>query len=163
MKRLFTFASLISLFLTACGTASTPTVSATSVSSVVPTIPAALTQVSLPVVKVDQAHMDTSGLNYIIPAGAGFIFDASGFNFKLPNGQAASPTAIQIVAGSRAYQSTWTAGATSQTVNAAELTPVANAQPLTQFESGMQLIVSIGLINSFGHYQPLWVAVISVQ
>ncbi len=157
MKRFLSLALLISLFLAACGTPAASAVAAASA------IPAAPTQVSLPVVKVDQAHMDTAGLNYVIPAGDGFVFDASDFNFKLPTGQTASPTAIQIITGSRAYQGKWTAGAARQSVLAAELTPMAKAQPLTQFDSGMQLIVSIGVINNFGRYQSLWVAVVNVQ
>ena len=146
MKRLVITLLLLPILLGACASQTTPAPAPVS------------TPPPLPVLVVDEAHMTTAGLTYQIPAGTGFVLDASGYDFG-----SSLPTAVQVVTGSRFYQGTWAQDASSQAVLASDLTPLFNAAPLTAFSAGQQLIVSIGTLPSPGRFKPIWVAVIDVK
>jgi hypothetical protein len=141
MKNLF-FISALLIVLSACGTA-----------------PTAPTEVPLPVVLVDSQHMLTPNLAYEIPAGPGFVLDASSHNF----GTAVGPSAVQIVLSGRFYQAAWLSGATRMPILAADLKPVTGTTGLAVFSSGQQMIVAIGSISDKGQFNPLWVAVVNVK
>ncbi len=144
MKQLFFVLLLLACLLGACNTQAPVTATATSA--------------PLPVIVVDQQHMDTAGLAYDMSAGDGFVLDASRYDFG-----PATPTAVQVVAGSAIYQTTWTENATQQAVLVSDLNPLLNTKTLTTFSSGQQLIVSIGSLTMQGRFKPLWVAVIDVK
>ncbi len=141
MKQLLLSSTVFVLFLSACGTAPTEM------------------SASLPVIQVDAAHMINPGLAYEIPAGAGFVLDASSYDF----GTSSGPAAVQVVLGGHAYQGNWTSGAVSQSILAAELEPIGGAARLTGFLTGQELIVSIGSLSSKGRFTPMWVAVVDVK
>jgi hypothetical protein len=143
MKRSVLISTLFALFFTACGTTS----------------PAAPTAAPLPVIRVDAAHMTTVNLAYEIPAGEGFVLDASSYDFGVPGG----PTTMQVVMSGRVYQANWTSGATSQTVLAADLKPLAGSSQLAGFSAGQQLILSIGTLKTNEHFSPIWVAVVNIK
>lgn len=146
MKR-FAFIVLLVLVLAACGAngASEPTV--------VPT------DVPLPVIQIDVEHMINPTLAYEIPAGAGFILDASGFDFGVSDG----PTSVQVVIENHAYTGIWKSGERIQTVRAESLLPPSGFKPLTGFFSGKQLIISVGKTSANERFEPLWVAVVNVR
>lgn len=112
----------------------------------------------LPVVIVDQQHMNTAGLAYQIPAGSGFVLDASAYDFG-----SSTPRAVQVVSGNLFYQTDWAENAAQQTVLVSDLQPLFNAKPLAAFSAGQQLIVSIGSLTAQGRFQPIWVGVINVK
>jgi hypothetical protein len=112
----------------------------------------------LPVLVVDQQHMTTAGLTYQIPAGSGFVLDASAYDFG-----SSTPMAVQVVTGNFFYQTKWTENATRQSVLVSDLQPILNAKPLASFSAGQQLIVSIGSLNMQGRFKPIWVGVIDVK
>ena len=145
MKRLIILASFACLLISACSTA--PSASA-------PTS----TPVPLPVLVVDEAHMTTVNLAYEIPAGNGFVLDASQYNFG-----SSTPMAVQVVTGNLFYQSAWAKNATQQTVLVTDLQPLLNAKPLRAFSAGQQLIVSIGSLSTQGRFKPIWVGVVNVK
>lgn len=145
MKRLIIILALFASLLSACATA-TATPAPTS------------TPAPLPIVVVDSTHMTTANLSYQIPAGSGFVLDASQYDFG-----SSTPTAVQVVVGNVFYQSTWAENATQQTVQVSDLKPLFNAKALTAFSSGQQLIVSIGSLTMQGRFKPIWVAVINVK
>ena len=128
MKRFIFLSLLFVLSLSACGTAS-------------PVAPTAMpTAAPLPVLQVDSQHMLTPNLAYEIPAGEGFVLDASNYDFGIPGG----PTAVEVVIGGLGYQSVWASGATSQTVLATGLTPLSGAAPSQKgFFTGQQLLLSV--------------------
>jgi hypothetical protein len=144
MRRLFLLFILVASVCNACDTTS----------SAAPTP----TTVPLPVLVVDKVHMTTPGLVYEIPAGNGFILDASGYDFG-----SSTPMAVQVVMGNSSYQVEWTENASRQSVSVSGLKPLFNAQPLTTFVAGQQLIVSIGKLNMQGRFKPLWVGVVNVK
>jgi hypothetical protein len=146
MKRLFLVSTLFVLLFTACGTSS-------------PEIPATPTDVPLPVLVVDEQHMTTVNLEYEVPAGDGFVLDASKYEFS-PAGE---PALVQVVVNGRVFQGNWASGATSQAVRAAELKPLAGSSQLTGFSAGQQLIISIGYLKTNGRFSPLWVAVVNIN
>lgn len=145
MKRLIIVLGLFASLLNACTNATT---------TPAPTV----TPAPLPIVTVDSAHMTTANLAYEIPAGVGFVLDASQYDFG-----SAIPMAVQVVTGNLFYQSTWTENATQQAVLVSNLQPLLNAKPLSAFSSGQQLIVSIGSLTAQGRFKPIWVAVIDVK
>lgn len=145
MKRLFIISALVTLLLSACG--SSPTAAVTP------------TELPLPVVQVDAQHMLSPDLAYEIPAGAGFVLDASTYVF----GTAEGPNAVQVVMNGRAYQTTWAAGETVQTIRAVQLTPPGGSAGLSTFTAGKQLIVAIGTASINGRFEPLWVGVVNVK
>ena len=120
--------------------------------------PATSTPAPLPVLVVDQQHMTTAGLTYQIPAGNGFVLDASDFDFG-----SSTPMAVQVVTGNFFYQTKWTENATRQSVLVSDLQPLFNAKPLATLSAGQQLIVSIGSLNMQGRFKPIWVGVIDVK
>ena len=143
MKRFLLLFPLFVLLLSACETAS----------------PAAPTAIPLPVIQVDAAHMTTVNLAYEIPAGQGFVLNASNYDFGLPGG----PTAIQVVMKGRVYQAEWTSGASSQSVLASDLKPLAGSSQLAGFSTGQQLIISIGTLKTDGRFVPKWAAVVNIR
>jgi hypothetical protein len=145
MKRLFLVPNLLVLLLSACGT--TP--------SAAPTV----TSAPLPVLLVDAEHMIKPGLAYEIPAGEGFVLDASSFDFGTPTG----PTTVQVVIKGLIYQTTWMSGATSQAIRAEELLPARGSSHLTVFDAGQELIIAIGSLTNTGRFSPMWVAVVDVK
>ena len=147
MKHIIFVSTLFALILSACGNAP----------AVAPT--AAPVTVSLPVIQVDTQHMTTPNLAYEIPAGPGFVLDASNYDF----GTASGPSVVQVVMNSRAYQGTWASGEKLQAVRAADLTPIAGAKPISNFDSGQQLIVAIGTLSANGRFAPIWVGVVNVK
>ena len=120
--------------------------------------PATSTPAPLPVLVVDQQHMTTVGLTYQIPAGNGFVLDASDFDFG-----SSTPMAVQVVIGNFFYQTKWTENATRQSVLVSDLQPLFNAKPLATLSAGQQLIVSIGSLSMQGRFKPIWVGVIDVK
>ena len=139
MTRIFLVLILVSWMLSSCATTtSTPD--------------------PLPVIVVDQQHMNTAGLEYQIPAGSGFVLDASTYDFG-----SSTPMAVQVVTGNLFYQTAWAGAATQQTVLVSDLKPLFNANPLTEFSSGQQLIVSIGSLSMQGRFKPIWVGVVNVK
>ena len=120
--------------------------------------PATSTPAPLPVLVVDQQHMTTAGLTYQIPAGNGFVLDASDFDFG-----SSTPMAVQVVTGNLFYQMNWAENATRQSVLVSDLQPLFNAKPLATLSAGQQLIVSIGSLNMQGRFKPIWVGVIDVK
>ena len=120
--------------------------------------PATSTPAPLPVLVVDQQHMTTAGLTYQIPAGNGFVLDASDYDFG-----SSTPMAVQVVIGNFFYQTKWTENATRQSVLVSDLQPLFNAKPLATLSAGQQLIVSIGSLNMQGRFKPIWVGVIDVK
>ena len=142
MKRLIPALALFFFMLSACTTPA----------------PATSTPVPLPVLIVDQQHMTTAGLTYQIPAGNGFVLDASDYDFG-----SSTPMAVQVVTGNFFYQTKWTENATRQSVLVSDLQPLFNAKPLATLSAGQQLIVSIGSLNMQGRFKPIWVGVIDVK
>ena len=145
MKRLIVILVLLAFILSACDT-TTPTPVPTS------------TPAPLPALVVDNQHMTTAGLTYQIPAGSGFLLDASEYDFG-----STTPMAVQVVTGNFFYQVNWAENATQQAVLVSDLEPLFNARPLTTFSTGQQLIVSIGSLTMQGRFKPIWVAVIDVK
>jgi len=146
MKQIIFVFAVLALILSACGTGKTVT-------------PPPPTEESLPVITLDMEHMINPTLAYEIPAGAGFVLDASRFNFGTPNG----PTSIQVVIDNHAFTGTWMTGELVQTVRAESLLPPAGFKPLTGFPAGKQMIVGVGHISDKGRFEPMWVAVVNVQ
>ena len=147
MKRFAFIFALLALILSACGTGSTSS----------PT--SAPTEESLPVIQLDVEHMVNPTLAFEIPASAGFILDASGYDFGVTDG----PTSVQVVIESHAFIGTWKSGEKIQTIRAASLLPPSGFKPLTGFLSGKQLIVAVGRMSANGRFEPLWVAVVNVK
>jgi hypothetical protein len=147
MKKLLFFFTLM-LILSACG--STPST---------PTPTAAPTEVILPVLGVDSQHMRKPDIAYEIPAGPGFILDSSTYDF----GVATSPNAVQVVLDGRFYQTVWLEGAMRMPIFAADLAPVNGGRGLTEFPSGKQMIIAIGVLSEKGDFDPMWVAVVNVK
>lgn len=145
MKR-FIPAFLIFTFLFGACTRATPAPTPTSTST------------PLPVVLVDKEHMTTAGLVYQIPAGNGFILDASGYDFG-----PSTPMSVQVVTGNFFYQMDWAENADKQSILVSELQPLLSAKPLSAFSAGQQLIVSIGSLTMQGRFKPIWVGVIDVK
>ena len=143
MKRLIPALILFPFLLSAC---TTPAPAPTS------------TPEPLPILIVDQQHMTTAGLTYQIPAGNGFVLDASDYDFG-----SSTPMAVQVVTGNFFYQTKWTENATRQSVLVSDLQPLFNAKPLATLSAGQQLIVSIGSLNMQGRFKPIWVGVIDVK
>lgn len=143
MKRLIPALILFPFLLSAC---TTPAPAPTS------------TPEPLPILIVDQQHMTTAGLTYQIPAGNGFVLDASDYDFG-----SSTPMAVQVVIGNFFYQTKWTENATRQSVLVSDLQPLFNAKPLATLSAGQQLIVSIGSLNMQGRFKPIWVGVIDVK
>lgn len=142
MKKILTLALLFCVFLTACGT------------------PAGA---SLPVLTVDQAHMQTPGLDYQIPAGDGFILDASGYEFNIPASMGqAEINYVEIAVQGKVYGTQWTAPGTDRAVTVEELQPMSGGSPLSGFQSGQQLIVALGVMNG-ARFAAVWSAVIDVK
>ncbi|MFT3890424.1 MAG: hypothetical protein QM730_02220 [Anaerolineales bacterium] len=139
MKRVFLALALFSWMISSCTTA-TPTPD------------------PLPVVSVDQQHMTTAGLEYQIPAGSGFVLDASAYDFG-----SSTPMAVQVVTGNFFYQTDWAKNAVQQTILVSDLQPLFNAKPLAAFSAGQQLIVSIGSLSTQGRFKPIWVGVVNVK
>ena len=102
--------------------------------------------------------MTTVGLTYQIPAGNGFVLDASDYDFG-----SSTPMAVQVVTGNLFYQTKWAETATRQSVLVSDLQPLFNAKPLATLSAGQQLIVSIGSLNMQGRFKPIWVGVIDVK
>jgi hypothetical protein len=147
MKRLVILSTLLVLILSACGAEATPT-------------PAPLpTESNLPVIPVDAEHMLKSDMAYDIPAGPGFVLDASTYIF----GTATGPTLVRVVMDGREYQGNWTNPENIQTVLAESLLPPPGMQPLTGFPAGKQLIVAIGALNDRGEFDASWVGVVNVH
>ena len=142
MKRLIPALILFPFLLSACTTSA----------------PATSTPAPLPILIVDQQHMTTAGLTYQIPAGNGFVLDASDYDFG-----SSTPMAVQVVMGNFFYQMNWAENATRQSVLVSDLQPLFNAKPLATFSAGQQLIVSIGSLNMQGRFKPIWVGVIDVK
>jgi hypothetical protein len=145
MKRLVLLSTLLTLLLSACGSDST---------SAAPT-PA---EESLPILVVDADHFLTPNLFYEIPAGAGFVLDASTYVF----GTAAGPTAVSVIVDGREYQGRWTAADNIQPVRAAHLVPPPGLKPLSGFAAGKQLIVAIGSLSPQGTFETMWLAAVNV-
>ena len=143
MKRLIPALILFPFLLSAC---TTPAPAPTS------------TPEPLPILIVDQQHMTTAGLTYQIPAGNGFVLDASDYDFG-----SSTPMAVQVVIGNFFYQTKWTENATRQSVLVSDLQPLFNAKPLATLSAGQQLIVSIGSLSMQGRFKPIWVGVIDVK
>ena len=141
MKRLIPVSAIFVLLLNTCGTPPTDA-------------PA-----PLPVLQVDAQHMLTPDIAYEIPAGGGFVLDASNYDF----GTASGPTAVQVVTEGRVYQTNWVSGATSQAIRAAELETTPGLARLSVFSAGQQLIVAIGALDANGQFSPMWVAAVDVK
>jgi len=146
MKR-FAFTLWLVLVLAACGTngPSEPT--------------AAPTEVPLPVIQLDVEHMVNPTLSYEIPAGAGFVLDATGYDF----GTADGPSMVQVVLDGHAFTGSWPNGETTYTVRAESLLPPAGFKPLTGFPPGKQMILAVGRMSAKGRFEPLWVATVNVK
>src|SRR5512141_2477910 len=76
--------------------------------------PAPTAQGGLPVIMVDAEHMQvkhadgTAPQEYAIPAGPGFVLDATDYEFQLPPGaDYSTPNIIQIVVNKQAYSTVW--------------------------------------------------------
>lgn len=143
MKRFVLLSTLFVLLISACGTTS----------AVSPTA------IPLPVIQVDSAHMTTVNLVYEIPAGEGFVLDASNYDFGLSG----EPTMVQVVMKGGVYQAAWSAETANQTIRAADLEPAGSFPRLAGFTSGQQLIVAIGLLTPKGKFSPLWVGVVNIK
>lgn len=141
IKRTLLSALLLCLLLTACGTSSA----------------------SLPVLKVDQAHMSTPGLDYQIPAGNGFILDASGYEFNIPaNLGQVDVNYVEIAVYGKVYGAPWTAPGTDQAITVDKLQPLIGGSALGGFQSGQQLIVALGYKNG-SRFAAVWSGVIDVK
>jgi hypothetical protein len=147
MKRVLFVWVMFALILSACA----------SDNASVPTL--APTEAPLPVIAIDVEHMINPGVAYEIPAGAGFVLDATGYDF----GVAGGPTSVQVVLDSHAFTGIWKSGQITQTVRAESLLPPPGFNPLTGFPSGKQMIIAVGRISDKGRFEPLWVAVVNVQ
>ena len=146
MKR-FALSLLLVFTLAACGANGAP--------DAVPTP----TEMPLPVIAIDVDHMVNPMMAYEIPAGAGFLLDAPGYDF----GTADGPSMVQVVMDGHAYTGTWLQGESMQTIRAESLLPPAGFKPLTGFPAGKQLILAVGRMSSKGRFEPLWVASVNVN
>ena len=147
MKRFVFTLALLTLILSACGTTTTAAPSP------------APTSAPLGGIQVDIEHMVNPTLAYEVPAGEGFVIDATGYDFGIAGG----PTAVQVILDGREYLGTWANSAVTQTVRAAELLPPIGFKPLTDFARGAQLIVAVGRTSANGRFEPLWVATVNVR
>ena len=147
MKQFVFIFALLALIFSACGTGNTAS----------PT--PAPTEEPLPVIQLDVEHMINPTLAYEIPAGAGFVLDATGYDFGIADG----PTAVQVVLENHAFTGAWKSGEKIQIIRAESLLPAAGFKPLTVFPSGKQLIIAVGRISDKGRFEPLWVAVVNVR
>ena len=146
MRRFVFILALFALLLSACGGGN---VSAT----------AAPTSAPLPVIQLDVEHMINPAMAYEIPAGEGFVLNATGFDFGVADG----PSRVQVVMDGHAFTGTWASGETIQTILAASLLPPAGFNPLTGFPSGKQLIVAVGRMSEHNRFEPLWAATVNVR
>ena len=151
MKRFIILFTLLALSLSACGQG--PTATATVIAAA-PT----LADDALPVIAVDAEHMITPNLAYEIPAGPGFVLDASAYMF----GTVSGPTLVQVILEGRVYQGNWTTANNIQVVRAENLLPPPGFKPLTEFPSGKLLIVAIGKLSDTGRFEHMWLASVNV-
>ncbi len=130
----------------------------------------------LPVIRVDDAHFQVEREEgseseiYRLPAGPGFILDASGYTFRIPlslGGQ--PPNLIQLVRGAgHTYERTWQEGKTTYVMTGDTLIPARGCPRLRMFESGEVLILAIGKHVAPNHamgqatFYPYWVTMIYV-
>jgi hypothetical protein len=106
----------------------------------------------LPLIKVDDQHLQfttsasDSPVDYSIPAGKGFLLDATGYQFIIPNTVAVQPPNVirLMVDDNQEYFINWIDGQAQYKVTIDTLKPLAGARILTGFTSGQQIVVAIG-------------------
>jgi hypothetical protein len=130
----------------------------------------------LPVICVDDAHFQVEREEggepeiYRLPAGPGFILDATGYTFQVPLGLGGQPpNLIQLVRGAgHTYERTWREGKTRYVMTGDTLIPARGCTRLRMFDSGEVLIVAIGKHVAPTHplgqgtFYPYWVTMIYV-
>lgn len=130
----------------------------------------------LPVIRVDDAHFQMERGDgsepeiYRLPAGPGFILDATGYTFRVPldlGGQ--PPNLIQLVRGAgHAYERPWREGKTRYVITGDTLIPARGCVRLRVFDSGEVLILAIGKFVSSasmlgkGKFYSYWVSMVYV-
>jgi hypothetical protein len=130
----------------------------------------------LPVIRVDDAHFQmewqdgTEPEIYRLPAGPGFVLDATGYTFRVPldlGGQ--PPNLIQLVRGAgHTYERPWREGKTRYVITGDTLIPAKGSVRLRMFESGEVLslaigkFVSPGSVLAKGKFYSYWVSMIYI-
>ncbi len=112
----------------------------------------------LPILKVDAAHYRRENYYYQIPAGKGFVLDAS--NYKFENGSFGDPNYVRVQVGHHLYSQRWNPEMLRQSVTVDKLQPVAGTTPLNKFDPNTQVVVTIGEMNNRGSFHPFWSGVI---
>ena len=130
----------------------------------------------LPAIYVDDAHFQveredgTEPEIYRLPAGPGFILDATGYTFRVPldlGGQ--PPNLIQLVRGAgHTYERPWREGKMRYVMTGDTLIPARGCVRLRMFESGEVLSLAIGKfvpaasMLDKGKFYSYWVSMIYV-
>jgi hypothetical protein len=130
----------------------------------------------LPVIQVDDRHNqkeqgDGSQIEtYLLPAGLGFILDATNYNFTIPAGlEGKPPNLIQLVrGGGHTYEHPWLPGKSVFIMTGDTVQPQHGAESFRPFVSGEMVTVAIGRYVSpeesaiFVDFHTFWVALITV-
>jgi len=129
----------------------------------------------LPVILVDDTHFHRRRTGnkaemYKIPAGPGFILDATGYTFRtLPDLKGKPPNLIQLVCGlGQIYGLPWQEGKTKYIFTGDNLKPARGCVRLRSFESGEVLMLAIGRYihpqgpKDEGQFFPYWTSMIYV-
>lgn len=131
----------------------------------------------LPVIRVDDAHHQVERAEgnepeiYKLPAGPGFILDATGYNFRIPPGLGHEPpNLIQLVRGAgNMYAHPWHQGKTKYVLTGDTLRPSSESTTLRMFEAGEVLTLAIGRYvpddqrTALVSFYPYWITLICVS
>jgi hypothetical protein len=129
---------------------------------------------NLPVVIVDTEHLQVKHADgsvppfFDIPAGDGFILDASAYEFPIPaDAKYTEPDTIEVIADNQGYSMPWKPGETIYTVSPQTLQPLPGAPVFTGLVAGTQVVIAIGHSEKSGAdggtvFKPLWGAMANV-
>ncbi len=131
---------------------------------------------SLTVIKIDTKHLASRQSDgseapaYVIRSHAGFILDASGYEFAAPFGSANNvPSVIQLIVDQRGlYETPWQTGVERYSLTASTLVPKSGSVRFGGFKRGERLILCIGREQPAAQagqtdFFPLWAGAIDVQ
>ena len=130
----------------------------------------------LPVIRVDNTHYQVEREDgsqpeiYTLPAGPGFILDATGYAFQIPPGLGTKPpNLIQLVHGAgHAYEHPWQQGKVVYVITGDTLQPQHGPEVFRMFVIGAMLTLAIGRYVSaaesaiFVDFHAYWVGLITV-